>query len=85
MNQNPNNMDAEKMRQAAQKMFSPEVMKDAKDVECTNCSCKVFNAGFMFKKLSALASPSGKDMVIPVQVFQCSECGNINEEFTPKV
>ena len=39
---------------------------------------------FLFKHLSAVMSPNGKDTMIPLQVFKCDECNHINEKFLPK-
>ena len=39
----------------------------------------------MFKKLSALLSPTGKEQVVPIPVYRCDECGHINDGFLPKI
>ena len=31
----------------------------------------------MIKKLSALVSPTGKEIIAPVQVFNCGNCGEM--------
>ena len=46
---------------------------------------KVFRQVQMFKRLSALVSPSGKEQLVPVPVFRCDDCGHINDEFLPKL
>ena len=46
--------------------------------------CTVFRQASMFKRLSALISPSGKEQIVPIPVFRCDDCGNINDEFLPK-
>jgi len=38
----------------------------------------------LFKKLSAVLSPAGKDTIIPMQVYKCSDCSHIDEGFLPK-
>lgn len=58
-------------------------LNSADDIRCSNCGCKVFEAAFMFKKVSALLSPTGQASMIPIQTFRCSECGNIEPEFLP--
>jgi NAD-dependent SIR2 family protein deacetylase len=50
---------------------------DLQDVECENCQCKFFNHSFMIKKLSAFQSPTGKAMMMPLQVFRCDNCGEV--------
>ena len=39
----------------------------------------------MFKKLSALVSPNGRESLIPIETFACIECGTIPKELLPKV
>ena len=57
---------------------------DLKDVLCSACNGKVFRQASMFKILSALVSPTGKEQIVPIPVFRCDDCGNINDEFLPK-
>lgn len=59
-------------------------LSQATDLECSNCGSKFFHMAYMFKKLSALVSPAGKESIIPIETFACLECGNINKEFLPK-
>lgn len=59
-------------------------LSQATDLECSNCGSKFFHMAFMFKKISALISPAGKDSIIPIETFACLECGNINKEFLPR-
>lgn len=55
-------------------------MSKASDVEC-KCGNDTFTMAFRFKKLSAIASPTGKELMIPMQVFKCRKCGL---EFNPE-
>jgi len=57
---------------------------DLIDIICAACDGKVFRQASMFKRLSALISPSGKEQIVPIPVFRCDDCGNINDEFLPK-
>ncbi len=54
------------------------------DIVCESCGNLTFRQVVMFKKLSAVLSPTGKASLIPLQVFECSECGHVNDEFIPK-
>ena len=58
--------------------------EDMTDVFCEKCENQTFVPAFLFKHLSAVMSPNGKDTMIPLQVFKCDECGHINEKFLPK-
>lgn len=44
--------------------------------EC-ECGGQHFEPGLMFKRLSALVSPTQKEEVIPVEIFTCKSCGKI--------
>ena len=57
---------------------------DLKDICCDNCGGRVFRQASMFKILSALVSPTGKEQLVPIPVFRCDDCGNINDIFLPK-
>ena len=65
----------------AQVQISPS---DLTDVMCDKCDNQTFAPAFMFKKLSAILSPTGKESLIPLQVYACTKCGHINEGFLPK-
>jgi hypothetical protein len=53
-------------------------------ITCDECGKENFVIKFKLRRLSALVSPSGEEMIIPMQVFACSNCGHINEEFLPE-
>jgi DNA-directed RNA polymerase subunit RPC12/RpoP len=59
-------------------------IEDMTDIVCSNCGCRFFNQVHAFKRVSALLSPTGKEQIMPVPTFRCSDCGNINEEFLIK-
>ena len=51
---------------------------------CGKCGNDTFVQVFKIRKLSALLSPAGKETMIPMQVFACAKCGNINSAFLLK-
>ena len=57
---------------------------DLDDIICDECGGKVFRQASMFKRLSALISPTGKEQIVPIPIFRCDDCGHINNEFLPK-
>ena len=59
-------------------------LEDMTDIICENCGCRYFNQVHAFKRVSALLSPTGKEQIMPVPSFRCSDCGHINEEFLIK-
>ena len=56
-------------------------LQDCLEVHCENCDNKYFSPVFTIKKVSALVSPTGNDMFLPVQVFRCDSCEHVNEDF----
>lgn len=60
-------------------------IKSMPDVECSECGNKSFTQSFLLKKVSALLSESGKPGYYPIQVFSCTKCGHVNDEFNPLV
>ena len=51
---------------------------------CEKCENDTFVQVFKMRKLSALLSPAGKPSMIPMPVFACAKCSNINSAFLPK-
>ena len=58
-------------------------LSQADDVVCERCGNYTFEQVALMKKVSALVSPNGRAGVIPISVFACAVCGNINEGFMP--
>ena len=59
-------------------------LEDTKDILCEECEGNVYVQAFVMKRVSALISPTGEEVMLPVQTFQCAKCGHINEEFWQK-
>jgi hypothetical protein len=51
---------------------------------CEACENTTFTQVYKMRKLSALLSPMGQESMIPIQIFACAKCGNINKGFLPK-
>jgi len=49
---------------------------------CEACGGSTFKQTLLLRKMSALASPSGQETIIPMQVFACEKCGHVNKEFS---
>jgi len=58
--------------------------EDATPVECENCGGQFFKQSVMLRKIAKLLVGTDQDMLVPVPVFRCDDCGYINEEFMPK-
>ena len=51
-------------------------------IKCDKCENHTFKQTLLVRKMSALASPNGQEMIIPMAVFGCEKCGHVNKEFT---
>lgn len=60
-------------------------ISDAQGVTCLECGSENFDMKYQIRKISALLSPTGQDVIIPIQVFACSKCGIVPEDFLPPV
>ena len=58
-------------------------LSNAVDVLCEKCGSSKFKEVAFIKRVSALISPSGKEMIVPVGTFACADCGHVNKEFDP--
>ena len=52
-------------------------------ITCEKCDGEVFVPAFLLRKVSALVSPTGKETVLPIQLFACANCNHINEDMLP--
>ena len=51
-------------------------LKNATQLKC-DCGSEHFTGAFKLFKVSALASPTGQEIVVPMAVFLCHQCGEI--------
>lgn len=67
-------------------MEKPQIDISATTVlECTECKSTSFQVVYQIRILSPILSPTGETGVIPMQMFQCSKCYLVPEQFLPKV
>tara|TARA_Y100000296_G_scaffold13795_1_gene16095 strand:+ start:411 stop:653 length:243 start_codon:yes stop_codon:yes gene_type:complete len=52
-------------------------LTDAETMTCVKCDNKIFIQGYVIKKISAIISPTGQEVIAPVQVFNCGNCGEL--------
>ena len=52
-------------------------LTDAETMTCMKCDNKIFIQGYVIKKISAIISPTGQEVIAPVQVFNCGNCGEL--------
>ena len=67
-----------------QKQVQIDISK-ADTITCDDCGNASFIQAFFLKKVSALVSPTGKEAVIPIQVFSCGNCGTIPQNMVDQI
>lgn len=55
--------------------INPEALKSAKDLKCSVCEGIHFDQVFIIKHISKLLALTQKDVIIPIPVFICHNCG----------
>ena len=57
-------------------------LSKAETIVSENCGNASIIQAFFLKKVSALVSPTGKEAIVPMQVFSCGNCGTIPKNMT---
>ena len=57
----------------------------ADTIVCEECGNASFIQAFFLKKVSALVSPTGKEAIVPMQVFSCGNCGAIPKNMMDQI
>ena len=52
-------------------------LSDAETMTCQKCDNKIFLQGYVVKRISAIVSPTGQEVIAPIQVFNCGSCGEL--------
>ena len=55
-------------------------MSKADTIQCEECGNASFIPAFFLKKISALMSPTGKEAIVPIQVYSCGNCGVVPQK-----
>ena len=58
---------------------------DTETIVCENCGNASFIQSFFLKRVSALVSPTGKEAIVPIQVFACGNCGTIPKNMMSQI
>jgi len=58
-------------------------LKDAEDVVCDECGTGAFLGAVVLKRISPILSPTGEEIMVPIQTFACAQCGHVNDQFLP--
>jgi len=62
--------------------LTPELIRNSKNLKC-ECGGMLFTEKIMFKKISAIISPTAKEETIHIPLFVCDKCGKVPSIFDP--
>ena len=73
-----------KGKKAQPKQEAPKVsIKQSKSVECVHCGYDIYVNAVHLRKIPKIVVGSPQDVLIPVEVFLCGNCGEVNKELLP--
>ena len=52
-------------------------LSEADTMKCQKCGNSIFIQGYVIKRISAIVSPTGEEVIAPIQVFNCGNCGTM--------
>mgnify|MGYP003333637446 FL=1 len=58
-------------------------LKKSKPMVCNHCGYDVFLPAVKFRTISKIITGTPQDVMIPVDVYCCGECGAVKEELIP--
>ena len=58
---------------------------DTETIICEKCGNASFIQSFFLKRISPLVSPTGKEAIVPIQVFACGNCGSIPKNMMSQI
>jgi DNA-directed RNA polymerase subunit RPC12/RpoP len=59
-------------------------LSKATELKCQECEGTVFIPGTKFLKISKIVTGTPNDAIVPVELYLCGDCGEINQELLPK-
>jgi uncharacterized Zn finger protein len=65
--------------------LSIDLKNNSTSIKCESCDGETFIEVVYLRKISKILTGGHSDSIAPIPAFQCSKCGHINTEFTPKI
>ena len=59
-------------------------MSDTEALKCDKCGCQRFISISLLRRVSPLVSPTSQEAMVPINTYQCSNCGWVNQKFLPQ-
>ena len=56
---------------------------DSPNIVC-ECGCKTFAPAAILKKVSKIVTMTGRDEIVDIPVYVCTQCGKIPQEYMDK-
>ena len=78
---NMNNIPKTPLEEKQQMAELARLIRSADDVKCDRCESLNFINVYRIRRISGLITGTGRDVVVPVPVYACADCGNINDNF----
>lgn len=64
--------------------ITAETIRNSPIIKCEECGGMLFSEKIMFKTISALISPSGREEFAPMPLLVCDKCGKVSSMFDPQ-
>lgn len=65
----------------SQQMGQPQIdLGKSKPLVCEKCGYDTFITGGKFRRISKLLTGTQQDVIVPIDVFLCGNCGEISQE-----
>ncbi len=59
-------------------------LEDTTEITCDECGNNTFHEAVVLRSISRFITGTAQDGMMPIPVFACDKCGNVNERFMPK-
>ena len=59
------------------------ILSRSQTVTCEKCNNYTFLQVVVVKRISPIISPSGEEVMVPMQALSCIKCDHVNEQFLP--
>ena len=59
------------------------ILSRSETVTCEKCNNYTFSQVIIVKRISPIVSPTGEEVMIPMQALSCTKCSHINKQFLP--
>ena len=74
-------MGGNKPQKASEQTTQPKIdLAKSNPVVCAHCGYDIFVDGSKFRKISKLVTGTPQDVVVPIEVLLCANCGEVCEE-----